>query len=103
MARMLLVRTTVATEAQAHGLADRLVQSGLAACVHTGRIRSTYVWKGRQEDGDEWLVEARILPRHATAVRAALADGHPYEVPLVETVKVVVDAAYARWAAGKAQ
>lgn len=95
---MALVRTTVATEAQARVLADALVESRLAACVHLSRIRSTYMWKGRQEDGDEWLVEARALPRKTAAVQERMAEGHPYEVPLIETVKSSVNDEYGKWA-----
>jgi periplasmic divalent cation tolerance protein len=98
VARMTLVRTTVATEAQAHALADALVQSALAACVHVTRIHSTYRWKGRQEEGDEWQVEARALPRKTAAVQKRMAEGHPYELPLIETVKCSVNDDYAKWA-----
>lgn len=97
---MALIRTTVATEAQARALADALVQEGAAACVHTMRIRSRYVWQGRQEEGDEWLVEARTLPRRVGQVQERMLTDHPYELPLVEVVKCSVNDAYAAWAKG---
>jgi len=95
---MALVRTTVGTEAQAHALADRLVDDGLAACVHVTSVRSSYVWKGRREDTAEWLVEARVLHRRIHAAVEAMKDRHPYELPLVELLPTWVDAAYASWA-----
>lgn len=95
---MVLVRTTVATQAQAHALADALVEAGLAACVHVTAIHSTYRWKGRREEGEEWQVEARALPRRLRALQARMAEGHPYELPLVETLRVIVNPAYAKWA-----
>lgn len=95
---MVLVRTTVATEAQARALADAVVDEGLAACVHLVPIRSTYEWKGRREEGEEWLVEARATPRLARRLAARLAQDHPYELPLVETLKSTVNGAYGAWA-----
>lgn len=95
---MALVRTTVATEAQANALADALVQAGTAACVHVLSIRSTYRWKGRQEEAEEWLVEARCTLRKAAAARRRMLEGHPYELPLVETLRCAVNAGYAKWA-----
>lgn len=98
MARMALVRTTLPAEAAARALAEALVADGLAACVHVAPLRSTYQWKGRREEAEEWLVEARALPRRAAAVRRRMLEGHPYEVPLVETVKSSVNDGYAAWA-----
>jgi periplasmic divalent cation tolerance protein len=101
MARMLLVRTTVAKDAQARAIADALVGAGLAACVHVVPVRSSYVWKGRREDEGELLVEARVLPRHAKAAARRMREGHPYELPLIEVLKVTVGDDYAAWAKGR--
>lgn len=96
---LVLVRTTVARRADADALADRLVERGLAACVHVQALRSTYRWQGAVERADEWLVEARTTPDRVDDVRAALLDGHPYEVPLVEALRVDgVPEPYLRWA-----
>ena len=43
---MLAVFTTVATADQADALARAAVEQGLAACVQTEAIRSTYRWQG---------------------------------------------------------
>lgn len=100
MARMALVRTTLPAQAQANALADALVSAGLAACVHVTKVRSTYIWQGRQEETDEWLVEARTLTRRAAQAEARMLEGHPYEVPLVEMLKCNVSGAYLAWAKG---
>jgi periplasmic divalent cation tolerance protein len=93
-----LVRTTVATKAQAEALARILVVGGLAACVHVHPIRSTYRWKGRLEQTPEVVVEARTTVEREGEVREAMARGHPYEVPLVESWRVQAGASYAAWA-----
>lgn len=98
---MVLLRTTVATEEHAQGLAQVLVESGLAACVHASPIRSSYMWKGRLHHGGEILVEARTTADREVEVRRCMAKGHPYELPLIESVPVEVNREYARWAAGQ--
>jgi periplasmic divalent cation tolerance protein len=98
MRRMALVRTTVASEREANALASRLVDAGLAACVHVQQVRSSYRWHGRRADEKEWLVEARTTWRLRRQATASMREGHAYELPLVERAAVAVDAAYARWA-----
>lgn len=96
---MALVRTTLPSRAAADGLAHLLVNGGLAACVHVQAIRSTYRWKGKVEEAEEWLVEARALESRVVAVREAMLADHPYEVPLVETMTVTgIPESYLKWA-----
>lgn len=96
---MALVRTTVGQRDDADDLARRLVTSGLAACVHVQEVRSTYKWEGRLEQQLEWLVEARALESRADAVREAMLAGHPYEVPLVESLTATgIPEPYLAWA-----
>lgn len=99
MDRLWLVRTTVGTLEQARGLAERLVGLHLAACVHIQPIQSMYRWKGAVQDDAEFAVEARCIQSREADVRAAMLEGHPYEVPLVEAWEVQgVPAPYAEWA-----
>jgi periplasmic divalent cation tolerance protein len=96
---LILVRTTVGTDAHAQGLAQALVESGLAACVHASTIQSSYLWKGKTVHGREVLVEARTTPERELEIRRVMAKGHPYEMPLIESIPVEVNMEYARWAA----
>lgn len=99
---MALVRTTVGDETAAKGLAKRLVDKGLAVCVHVHPITSTYRWKGETVQEGEWLVEARVRQDGAEACWVAVQKGHPYDVPLVEmTSPTRVNGAYARWVQGE--
>lgn len=96
---MLLVRTTVDTRDAARALAHRLVESNVAACVHVQEMTSVYRWKGKVEEQPEWLVEARALESRAAAVRETMLAGHPYELPLVETLTATgISKEYLEWA-----
>jgi periplasmic divalent cation tolerance protein len=96
---LILVRTTVASDAHAQGLAQALVEQGLAACVHAWPIQSSYLWKGKTVHEREVLVEARTTRDKEVAVRRCMAKGHPYELPLIESIPVEVNNDYAKWAA----
>lgn len=99
MGRMMLVRTTVASEDDAAGMARRLVAGRTACCVHTQPVKSVYRWEGNVEDGTEWLVEARAPEGTADALWDAMLKDHPYENPLVEmSGPTRVPGRYAEWA-----
>ncbi len=58
-----------------------------------------YVWEGKLIEEAEWMLEARVLNEAAPAVAMAIADGHPYEEPLVECIPVQWAApGYVAWA-----
>src|SRR5436190_12475422 len=76
-----LVRTTVGTRKQAEGLARRLVEGRLAACVHVSEVSSVYRWDGAVRQETEYLVEARTTTGRRTDVDTAMKSGHPYAMP----------------------
>jgi periplasmic divalent cation tolerance protein len=98
MPRLVVVRTTMPDEASARRLAQRLIDGRLAACAHVQPVFSTYLWKGTRHGETEWFVEARTRILREGALRRALREGHPYEVPVVESWWTAVDADYAAWA-----
>ena len=82
-------------------LARRLVEQRLAACVHVSEVASTFRWNGRVAQETEFLVEARTLPgRRPDAVALAMLEGHPYEVPMVESIVTRVSPRYHKWMKG---
>jgi uncharacterized protein involved in tolerance to divalent cations len=97
---LVLVRTTVASDDHAQGLAQALVEQGIAACVHAWPVQSSYQWKGKTVHEREILVEARTTRDREMEVRRCMAKGHPYELPLIESIPVEVNTDYAKWAAG---
>ena len=97
-----LVRTTVGKRADAESLARRMVESRLAGCAHVVEIGSVYRWKGAVQQETEYLVEARTTNGGRAALARAMEQGHPYEVPLVESIAVAqVPAKYAAWLRGE--
>lgn len=95
---LLAVFTTVATQEQADALARAAVEQGLAACVQTEVIRSTYRWQGAIECAAELRLMFKTDRAHGPALEALLRELHPYELPAIFALPVVgATAEYAAW------
>ena len=80
---MRLVLVT-APPGEAHALARRLVEDGVAACVNlVPGLRSVYRWQGALRDDPESLLLVKTSPDGLPALLEALHEQHPYEVPEV--------------------
>ena len=80
-------------------LARALVERGLAACVNVvPGLVSFYRWKGEVQRDEELLLVAKTRLERFEALRAALVELHPYEVPEVVAFEVAAGhEPYLRW------
>lgn len=94
-----LVLTTVGADFDARTLAHALVEARVAACVNIlPAIHSVYRWEGRVTDDGEQLLLIKTSAERVEALRAALFERHPYDVP--EFVVLAIDQtseAYGAW------
>jgi periplasmic divalent cation tolerance protein len=94
-----LVLTTVGADFDARALAHALVEGRVAACVNiVPAIHSVYRWEGRVMDDAEQLLIIKTSAERVEALRAALFERHPYDVP--EFVVLTIDQtseAYGAW------
>lgn len=81
MSSIVVVTTTVGSEADAREMADQLVRERLAACVQMVPIHSIYRWKGAIEAQGEVLVAAKTPAALAERLMAAIRARHKYELP----------------------
>ena len=99
-ARVVEVVTTFPDEAGARGCAERLVERGLAACVHVdGPLLAVYRWEGVTARDAEWRCTCKTTPAAAEACIAALVEGHPYRLPQVLWRECGAGGEYAAWVA----
>jgi len=74
--------STVASAEDAERLARELVQRGLAACVNVvPGVVSHYRWKGELQRDEERLLVIKTRAERMGALREALRELHPYELP----------------------
>ena len=68
----------------AERLARTVVEEGLCACVNVvSGVRSFFRWQGRVDVSGEQLLVLKTTAAAAPALRARLAELHPYQVPEV--------------------
>jgi len=99
MSGRVVALSTVATAEDADRLAKALVERRLAACVNVvPGVVSHYRFEGEQHRDAELLLVIKTRTEKLDALRAALVELHPYEVP--ELVALEISAgheAYLEW------
>jgi periplasmic divalent cation tolerance protein len=95
---VLIVLTTVATDADADSIARRLVDEKLAACVSVmAPMRSTYRWQGKLETESERQLVIKTSPDRLDALRQALLAIHPYDTPELLVLEAAASEGYLAW------
>jgi len=93
--------TALSDRERALSIGRDAVESRLAACSQLGGpIRSTYEWKGRIEQEEEWVLILKTLPGTSSALADFVRSRHPYETPEILLREVDVSTAYLAWMAG---
>ena len=96
---VVVVLTTIGSEAQAATLARQLVDERLVACVNClPGLRSIYRWQEAVEEAAECLMLMKTARHRLDALRQRLHACNPYETPewlVVETAEL--SSAYRSW------
>ncbi len=100
-AEVLLVLTNCPDEETAGRIARTLVENRLAACVNVlPEVESTYRWQGSVEQAVEVPLLIKCTRERYAALEEAIRQLHPYTVPEIVAVPVVVGLpSYLRWVA----
>jgi periplasmic divalent cation tolerance protein len=84
---MIVVYTTFPGLAVAKKVTRILLKEGLAKCVNILPSHSLYVWKGKLEEEREWVAIIKIRDALYKRVEARILSLHPYELPVVFSLK----------------
>ncbi len=78
--------------------ANELVKKRLAACVNISKISSIYSWKGKIEKTSEYLALFKTTKKNKTALKKAIKNTHPYDVPEIAEIDVIsINQQYLKW------
>jgi periplasmic divalent cation tolerance protein len=96
--KLITVFTTVSSQVDADALAHDAAAKGLAACVQTEPIQSTYCWKGEIVQEPEFRLMFKTTADGYKALEQWLLQAHPYELPALYALPVLeASPAYADW------
>lgn len=96
--KAVIVISTFSDEESATGVAKKMLDARLCACVNVTKVRSFYSWEGKRQDHDECLALFKTTPRSSSMLKKAIRAAHPYKVPeLVELAASDVSETYLAW------
>ena len=97
--KMLVVLTAIDSSERAAVLADKLVQTKLAACVQVlPPMTSFFYWEGAVQKESEHLLLIKTADEKYGELEAFLRENHSYDVPEIVAIKADrVSDDYAKW------
>ena len=97
---MLIVLTTTPTIKEAEILAEKILEKRLAACVQIlPQMISVYIWEGKVQKENEYLMLIKTLPEKWEELRDFIAANHSYDVPEIVSIDAAkVSQSYLDWA-----
>lgn len=94
---MLIIETTLPVTTSATPLINALIEAGLAACVQTHEVGSSFHWDGKSRYEREHLLRIKTADDRRAAVEAAIAEHHPNSLPEIVVVEASASADYDAW------
>jgi periplasmic divalent cation tolerance protein len=96
-----LVVFCTAAPPEAEGLAGRLVEERLAACVNIASVRSCYIWEGKLCRDEEALLIIKTTKSLFEPLKKRILELHSYTVPEIIALPVALGyRPYLDWIAG---
>lgn len=84
-----VVLTTTPSEAEAHSLADLILNERLAACIQvTSPITAVYRWKGEIYHDTEWQLWIKTTDERAKQLATWIPEHHSGDLPEVITLPI---------------
>lgn len=94
-----IIQSTCDSSENAEGLAKKLLEAKLAACVQIcGPIESRYWWQNKIQSDTEWEIRVKTTQKKSADVFECIKTHHPYEIP--EILEIPIEKAsedYRNW------
>jgi len=96
---MLVILTTTPNIEEAESLAQKIVESKLAACVQIfPQMKSVYFWDGKIQTDAEHLLLIKTSDEKFDELEKFIKANHSYEVPEIVAISAEkVSASYLNW------
>ncbi|MBO3833418.1 MAG: divalent-cation tolerance protein CutA [Candidatus Brockarchaeota archaeon] len=90
MGEYIQVLTTTGKREDAVRIAKILLERKLAGCVQIiGPVSSSYWWKGKVEEAEEWLCIIKSKMDLYNELEETIKENHPYEIPEIIAIPIV--------------
>jgi periplasmic divalent cation tolerance protein len=96
-----ILLSTFPSEDIATKVVKKLLKEKLCACANILKVNSLYTWKGKIEDGKEFLCIFKTTTHNSARLAQEIIRLHPYDVPeIVELDMKSVTGGYLEWMNG---
>lgn len=83
-----IILTTVSLETEAEDLAEKLLETKLAACIQIWKIKSLYRWDEKIERSNEYLLSIKTKSDLFVKVSELIKQNHTYETPEIVQIPI---------------
>ena len=83
MPKYILITTTFDNKKEADKVINILIEERLVSCCQISTINSTYHWKGKVENTDEYQVKMKTKKELYKEVEQIILENHSYETPQI--------------------
>ena len=94
---MTLVYITCRDEKEAVKISRHLLNKRLIACSNIHPIRSLYWWKGKIQDGKEYVIMAKTIEKNYKKIKNEVSKLHSYSVPCILRIDAEANESYDEW------
>jgi periplasmic divalent cation tolerance protein len=90
MNNLIVLLCTCGSEEEGLRIAERLVESKLAACVNLLEgVRSVYRWQGKVETSQEVLLLIKSVAERFEEIQARITELHSYDTPEIIALPII--------------
>ena len=93
----ILIYVTHKNLKEAKKIASVLLDKKLIACVNFFPIESSYFWKGKLENSNEYVSLLKTRKDNWNKVKEEIKRIHPYETPCILKLEVEANEEYESW------
>ncbi|MEK7213327.1 MAG: divalent-cation tolerance protein CutA, partial [Patescibacteria group bacterium] len=98
---MILVYITNPDKKTALKVARHLLAKKLIACGNIFPAESLYMWQSKKTQAKEFVLLAKTIDKHFTAIQKEVAKIHPYKIPCVIKIASKANSAFLTWLKGE--
>jgi len=99
MTDFIFVQTSSNSENGAQRIADAIIEKRLAgACWVSGPVKSTYWWKGKIDQEQEWVCSFKTRKDLYSTIEQVIKEAHSYEIPEIVAIPIITgNQSYLDW------
>ncbi|MBS3116252.1 divalent-cation tolerance protein CutA [Candidatus Woesearchaeota archaeon] len=95
--KYIYVYVTVLSNKDAESITEHILKGRIAACVNCFPVKSTYLWKGKIEKANEYVLLIKTIEQLFPQLERKIKKMHPYKIPCITKINVKPNDEYATW------